>query len=184
MGVDIVFGGLRKRTGNTVSEITVLFLVVKNRQASAAPFFVKHFSISVNRSRLGCLPIHSIKNHQDDVFLARLPCLSLQVINLRLVEVVRVGVQSLCGEASVNLFDLIFIAVGTVFVFHRIQTQPPRVNRDEAVGMVGPIRKPGRSIAPVNPIRSFELDGAKLKLAKIAVGNFLSTQRSVWQAME
>ena len=69
LSIDILFRVIVMRRSNKVSKIGIAFFVVQKRKSGAWAFGVKHFFVFVNRSRLDRLPIHPVKNNQDDVFL-------------------------------------------------------------------------------------------------------------------
>ena len=77
----------------------------------ATAFVVADFARSIDRSRLGGLPVHAVENQQNDIFLACRHGHFLQSIDIGLVEVVGLRVVRIGGYAAVESLKFLPVAI-------------------------------------------------------------------------
>ena len=105
-----------------------------------------------DRGDAGGRPVEPVKHDENDALLARGDGRKLQAVDVGLIEVVGPGIEHALGQPAVEPLETFGIAVDTLRVFHALERQAERVDRDQAIRMIRPGGIESRPITPVAPV--------------------------------
>ena len=125
--------------------------VVLKCEACASTRGILHASPGGDRRRSRRRPVEAIKDHEHDVFLARIGCCHLQPIDVGLIEVGGLRVERLIRKPPVERPQPLRIPVDTVLATDRRSGHTKGIDRNQTIGMIRPAHVAARLVAPVAP---------------------------------